>query len=214
MGEGERLRCVGIVEGSDDRGLDEFLEEALRRRDRVRVLRISRDLFPRFDGDHQRIVGTVVAAFELQDPPASRHGPGEADGEQGRVEPGHRELEAVDLVSVAHVVRERPGVHGLVSEDRAVRHPLPHRLREDRMAVARDERAEGHVEIDVLVPVRVPHPGAARVSDVQRIRVHEPIVAIHAGRNATFRGLPGPRGLLRPPAIGLEFFLPGKHDIV
>src|SRR5947199_177048 len=77
-----------------------------------------------------------------------------------------------------------------------------------------DARAEGHVKIDRLVPVRVPHPGAARVPDVQRIRVDEPIVTIHTGRNATFRGLPGPRGLLRPPEIGLEFFLPGKHDIV
>src|SRR5207244_2006843 len=38
--------------------------------------------------------------------------------------------------------------------------------------------------------------------------------SFRSGRNATFRGLPGPRGLLRPPAIGLEFFLPGKHDIV
>src|SRR5207249_9827481 len=115
-----------------------------------------------------------------------------------------------DAVPLAHVVRERPGLHGLVPEDRAVRHALSHRLREDRMAVARDERAEGHVEIDVLVPVRVPHPRAARAPDIQMIRIHVTIVAIHAGRNATFRGLPGPRGPLWPPAISLVFILPGK----
>ena len=210
----QRLRRCQVVEGGHDRRLDEFLEEAAGRRDGVRSLRISRHLPLRLDRDHQRIVGSVVAPLELQDSSPVRDGPREAHREERRIEARHRELEPVDVEAPTHVVRERACVDGLEAEDRAGRHALPHRPREDGMAVARDERAERHVKIGVFVAVRVPNPRALRLADVERVRVDQPVVAVHPERDVLLRGLPGPCGLLRPPLERLELCLPRLHVIV
>src|SRR5207244_12708041 len=108
----------------------------------------------------------------------------------------------------ADVYRERTGIYGFETEDRAVRDPLAHRLGEDRLAMARDERAERHAEVDVLIPVGVPDSGTLRLANVERIRIHESVVSVDAEGDPLLRGLPRLRRLLRPRAKRLEFFLP------
>src|SRR5205809_1688997 len=66
MQEGEGLRGIDVVEGSDDRGLDEFLQQSLGRRHDVRMLRIPGQLLSRLDRDHQGIMGSMVASLELE----------------------------------------------------------------------------------------------------------------------------------------------------
>src|SRR5439155_21777660 len=91
--------------------------------------------------------------------------------------------------------------------------PIAHRLREDRMAVARDERPERHAEVDVLRSVGIPEPRTLRLADVERVRIDEAVVAVDPEGDPLLRGLPRLRGFLRPPAKRLEFCLPGFHDI-
>src|SRR5437879_11175081 len=97
----------------------------------------------------------MVASLELEDPPATGHCAGKTDREQRRVETRHGELQAVHVEPPAQVIREPARVDRFVSEDGAVRYAVAHRLREDRVAVPRDERAEGHVKVDVFVAVAI-----------------------------------------------------------
>src|SRR5206468_8129856 len=185
-----------------------FGEEALRRRYRSGPPSITGDLFLRLDGHHEGVVRSVVATFEFQDPAPARDCAGEADCEQRRVETRHRELESVQMEPPAEVVRERPRVDRLETKDRAVRDPVAHRLREDRMAVARDERPERHAEVDVLRSVGIPEPRTLRLADVERVWIDEAVVAVDPEGDPLLRGLPRLRGFLRPPAKRLEFCLP------
>src|SRR5947209_2378643 len=175
---------------------------------KIRSAPISGEFSLGLDRHHEGVVGPVIATLELQDPAAARDRAREPHREQRRVEAGHRELEAVQPESPADVVRERTGVDGFETEDRTVRDPLAHRLREDRVAMARDERAEGHAEVDVLRPVGVPYAGTLRRANVERVRIHEAVLAVDAEGDPLLRGLPRLRGFLRPPAKRLEFFLP------
>src|SRR3990172_7224531 len=106
------LRRGEVVERRDDGRVHEFLHEPLRRRDGVRALRVPREMLAGLDGDHEDIMGPVVAALELQDPLAARDAPREPNGEEGRVEARHRELEAVHVEPLRHVVRERRRIRG------------------------------------------------------------------------------------------------------
>src|SRR5207245_6910905 len=122
-------------------------------------------------------------------------------------ETGHRDLKAIQPEAPADVFRERTGIDGSASERRAVRVPLAHRLRDDRVAMARDERAERHAEVDVLIPVGVPDSGTLRLANVERIRIHESVVAVDAEGDPLLRGLPRLRRLLRSPASSLAVFI-------
>src|SRR5437667_10748465 len=104
----------------------------------------------------------------------------------------------------AEVVRERPRVDRLETKDRAVRDPVAHRLREDRMAVARDERPEGHAEVDVLRSVRLPDPRTFRLANVERVRIDGAVVAVDPEGDPPRRGLPCPPGFLRRAAKRME----------
>src|SRR5207245_8786109 len=135
----------------------------------------------------------------------------EPNREQRRIETGHRELEAVQTEPPTDVVREGARVDRLETKDRAVRDPLPHRLRVDRVAVTRDQRAEGHAEVDVFRSVRIPNPRAFRFANVKGVRVDETVVAVDPERDPLLRGLRRLRGFLRPRAKRLAVLRPPLH---
>src|SRR3989454_8380477 len=57
------------------------------------------------------------------------------------------------------------------------------------MAVTRDQRAEGHAEVDVFRSVRIPNPRALRLANVERVRIDETVVAVHPEGDPLLRGL-------------------------
>ena len=120
-----------------------------------------------FDGHQHRIVETVVSTFHLD------HAlpPGRRARQPHRV---HRAFRAA--VAESHHLHRKPRADLLGQRVlRIVRHPehcpglelrldgVDHR----GMAVPGHERAEAHVEIDVLVPIDVPEACATGVADVQ-----------------------------------------------
>ncbi len=113
----------------------------------------------------------VVAALELDDLLAAGVSAGDADGVHGRLGAGVAEPHEIgaeaslDLLGQDDAVLDGEGVAGAVG-DTALK-----RFRELRMRVAGGEDAEGHVEVDVLVPVRVADAAAARIGHEQRVRL-------------------------------------------
>src|SRR5256885_7155102 len=76
-----------------------------------------------------------------RDEPLHRTGPGRARHE--RSEEHTSELQSPCNL-VCRLLLEKKKIDRLETTDGAVRHPLPHRLREDLMAMNRDQRAAGH----------------------------------------------------------------------
>src|SRR5207247_10631696 len=144
---------------------------------------------------------------------ATSDGPRERNPQRRPTRARPRELAAAQPEPPTDVIRAWARVDRLETKDRAVRHPLAHRLREDRVAVTRDQRAEGHAEVDVFRSVRIPNPRTFRLANVQRVRIDETVVAVDPEGDPLLCGLPRLRGFLRPPAKRLEFFLPRLHDI-
>jgi hypothetical protein len=69
------------------------------------------------------------------------------------------------------------------------------------MGVAGGEDAEGHVEVDVLVAIRVPDPRPARIGHEQRVRVVGLERARHAERQRAARAFEQLRALRCPFSI-------------
>ena len=117
------------------------------------------------------VVVAVVAALELDDLLAAGVAARDADGVHRRL--GARVAEAheigaealLDLLGQRDAVLDRERVAG------AVRDAVLERLGQDRVRVAGGEDAEGHVEVDVLVAVRIADARAARIGHEQRVRV-------------------------------------------
>ncbi len=137
----------------------------------------------------------VIAALELDDLLAAGVATGHADGVHRRL--GARVAEAhevgaeasLDLLGQRDPVLDREGVA------RAVRDTVLKGLGEDRVRVAGGEHAEGHVEVDVLVAVRVADARAARIGHEQRVG----IVGLERGRDAEGHRLARSREQLGAP---------------
>ena len=137
----------------------------------------------RLDADQHVVVVAVVAALELEDLLATGEAAGHPDRVHGRL--GARVAEAdevdaealLDLLGQRDAVLDREGVAG------AIGHAALQRLGHQRVRMAGGQHAEGHVEVDVLVAVRVPDPRAARIGHEQRVRVVGLERAGHAQRH-------------------------------
>ena len=152
-----------------------------------RLLDRSHRLARRLDADEHVVVVAVVAALELDDLLAAGVAARDADRVHRRL--GARVAEAhevgaearLDLLGQRDAVLDRERVAG------PVRDAVLERLGQDRVRVPGGEHAEGHVEVDVLVAVRIGDAAAARIGHEQRVRV----VRLEGAGDAQRHGLPG-----------------------
>ncbi len=149
-----RLRGMPALAGTVAGGVD-------------RAHRLARGL----DADEHVVVMAVVAALELDDLLAAGVAASNADGVHRGLGAGVAEAHEVraesgsDLLGQRDAILDREGVAG------AVRHAALEGLGQERVRVAGGQHAECHVEVDVLVAVRIPDAAASRIAHEQRIRI-------------------------------------------
>ena len=113
----------------------------------------------------------VVAALELDDLFAAGIAARHADGVHRRFGAGVGEAHQVAVEAALDLFGQDDAVLDRERVARAVGDALLQHLGELGMRVAGGQHAEGHVEVDVVVAVRVPDMRAAGVLHEQRIRV-------------------------------------------
>ncbi len=171
VGGEDRLQGVRVVERRDNGLGDPACRDAGACGNGPRRSPVTHGVTRRLDAHQDVIVVPVVATLHLHDLLAARVTAGHADGVHGRLGPRVAEPDqvaaeaALDLLGQEHAVLNRERVAG------AVVRPVAQRLGHRRVGVAGAEHAEGHVEVDVLVPVHVPDTRPASVGHEQRVRV-------------------------------------------
>ncbi len=156
----------------------------------------------RLHRDHHLVVVAVIATFDLDDLVAAGDTAGDANGVHRRLgaavgEPPHRQLVASGkhLGDVGVQLARR-------HEERAVVELALDRAAHDRVAVAGEQRAEAHVEVDVAIAVDVFHPRRLGATDHDRMR----IVGLEARWHAHRHDLAGPLGGLHRTGGALDVF--------
>ena len=119
---------------------------------------------------HQRVVVTVVGALDLQDLRATGEGAGDPAGVERRLGPGVAEAPLRQAVALREVLGDRERLLRRLREVRALRDAPLDRLDHLRMRVSHHHHAVAVVEVDVLVPVDVPHVRALAAPHVDRVR--------------------------------------------
>ncbi len=155
------------------------------------------------DADQRVVVDAVVLALELHDPVAAGVGPrdahrvhrgfGAGDGHPDLVDPAGQlldQLHRLDLV-----------LRGEREAD-ALAHPLVDVVVDPLVAVAEDDRAVAHPQVDVLVAIDVPDVPALAAIDVDRVVAPGPEVRIGATGERPHRALVH-RGLGLAPERGV-----------
>jgi hypothetical protein len=113
----------------------------------------------------------VISAFELQDLLAAGIAARDADRVHRRFGPRVREANQVRSEAMLDLLGQDDPILDRERVARAVRDPVLQHLGENRVRVAGGKHAEGHVEVDVLVPVDVADRRSSCVRHEQRIRV-------------------------------------------
>ena len=122
------------------------------------------------DRHHQRVVVAVVARLDLEDSLAPREPARDANRVQRRLGAGVGEAPLRLLEAARQLARHDHGVLDGLSEMRAPVYLLGDRVGDLRVSVADDHDAEPVVEVDVLVPIDVPHAAASAVVREHRLR--------------------------------------------
>ena len=162
-----------VVERHRDRHVGNGLRNAAAVREGRVVLAIADRGVVDADRDHHVVMMAVVRAEDLDDRVAARRGARDADrvhrglGARVRVPPLRQAPAALQLVG------DDDGVLGRSGEVRALLHALDDGLRDDRMGMALDHRAEAVVEVDHLGAVDVPDVRADAAIEVDRPRIAE-----------------------------------------
>ena len=198
------LHRAGVVERDRDRELRDRVRDAGAVRDRLVVLPVAELRRDRPDRDHHPVVMAVVGAGDLHD----RVAPGEPTRDPDRV---HRRLRpGVDVAPL----REPPAAGELLAHDDGVlrgRREMGSeldagvdRVRDRGVGMALHHRAEPVVEVEHLVPVDVPDPGALAVGQVERPRMTHLVGGGDAAGERPSRPLVHRPRALRPPVEPLR----------
>ena len=171
-----------VVERHGDRHVGYGLRDAAAVGEGRVVLAVADRGVVHADRDHHVVVVTVVRAEDLDDRVAARRGARDADrihrglGPRVRVPPLRQAPTALQLVG------DDDGILGRGGEVRALLHALDDSLRDDRVGMALDHRAEAVVEVDHLRAINVPDVGADAALEVDRPRIAELVRRGHTTR--------------------------------
>ena len=171
-----------VVERHGDRHVGYGLRDAAAVGEGRVVLAVADRGVVHADRDHHVVVVTVVRAEDLDDRVAARRGARNADrvhrglGARVRVSPLRQAPTALELVGDDDRVLGRRG------KVRALLHALDDSLRDDRMGVTLDHRAEAVVKVDHLRAINVPDVGADTALEVDRPRIAELVRRGHTAR--------------------------------
>ena len=183
------LHRGGVIERHRDRHVGHGLRDATAVGEGRVVLAVADRGVVDADRDHHVVVVAVVRAEDLDDRVAARGGARDADrihrglGARVRVPPLRQAPAALQLVGDDDRVLGRGG------EVRALLHALDDGLRDDRVRMALDHRAEAVVEVDHLRAVDVPDVRADAALEVDRPRIAELVRRGDAARQGAERAL-------------------------
>ena len=139
--------------------------------DAVRGIHIADQIARWLDADQHVVVVPVVAAFELDDLLAAGEAARHPDGVHRRLGARVAEADLVGSEATLQLLRHEDLILDREGEGGADRRASLDRLDEGGVRVAGGQHPERHVEVEVLVAVGVPHPGAAALADEERVRV-------------------------------------------
>jgi hypothetical protein len=145
---GDTAECSGTARPVDGAGLGR--------------LGIHRDL--------ERVVVSVVAAFDLDQPPPPGDGAHQMDGGEGRFGPGVGEAPQREPEPPGQLLGHEDDVGHRLGEVSPLADTVADGRHDGRVGVTGDHHAEAVVEVDVLVAVDVPQPRSAAAGDEDRAR--------------------------------------------
>ena len=203
------LHRFQVVERSNRHVRKASLRHTCPARHRFRILDIAKIVGRRMrlHAHQRRIMQAVIAAFELDDLVASGSRAGQSNGMHGGFGAAVAEAAHLDGIARADFFRQFPLHVVRHAVNRALVQARFHGLNHRRMRVARHQRAETQVMVNVFVAVEIANLAPRRLRHKQRIRIVGAIVAGHAQGQALQVLLMRFGGLRRAALVCLQLFL-------
>ena len=140
--------------------------------------------------DQGVVVDAVILALELHDLVAAGEGTGDPHRVHRRLGPGHGHARHVDPAGeLLHELHRPDLILAREREADALAHLLVDVVVDPVVAVAEDDRAVAHPQVDVLVLVLVPDPAALAAVDIDGVLAPRPEVRVSPTRKGPQRAL-------------------------